>query len=307
MIILWQLRQAVKSADFWGMLFAPVGVGWTVASILIQLGYAEYVDRYLKCWWVLLLVGMVIGIIRNWPKRSVSRFLPNIDTEVEVRVGNIFRSKHPMVVGIPTTLETSFDENAISPESIQGQFTKKYCGGSESLARALQGVSRSVQGFELTENFYSNGEEIRKYPAGEVFVVREFRRVGYLVTLATFNTHGTAQTTQTEFLDCLPRLWMGIRERGDIGTFDVPLMGSKFARSGIENRKEILRELINSFSAASADFRLADKVTFFIQPSDFTRWDFSFDYIERLLENICDEHRRKPLNGNPVGQGLDGQ
>ncbi len=91
-------------------------------------------------------------------------------------------------------------------------------------------------------------------------------------------------------------------ERGDVGNIDVPLLGSKFARTGIDNRREILRELIKSFSAASSEARLSDKVTFYIRPSDFTRWGFTFEYIERLLENICDDHRRKPSTTGEIGQ-----
>ena len=301
----WPLKQLLKNLSFWGQLFAPVGVGWTLTSVALVTKYEAYISPYLQYLWWLLPIGFVGACFLNWPKRSNSIRLPNIDTEIEVRIGDIFRSKDPIVVAIPTTLETDFSNNAIDKSSIQGLFTVKYCGDPVQLNKALAEASSPVQGFELVKNYYSPEEQIKQFPPGEVFVVRSFPRVGYFLTFASFNEHGTAQTTPNEFLDLLPKLWLGIQDRGDVGNIDVPLMGSRFGRTGINNRKEILRELISSFSAASSESRIADKVTFYIRPSDFSRWGFSFEYIERLLQNICDDHQRRPTNTGVKGKGVE--
>ncbi|MFV1607149.1 macro domain-containing protein [Phaeobacter sp. JH20_10] len=304
-ILWWQLKQLVKKASFWEVLFAPVGIGWTLTSIAIAVGYSESISPYLSYLWWLLVVGLVLAVILNIPKSSISIQLPNIDTEVEVRIGDIFQSKSPMVVTIPTTLETDFDNNAIDRSSIQGQFTLKYCTNPTNLSTAIITASEHLDNFEMVNNYYSRDEKVRRFPSGEVFVVRDFSRLGYLLTFATFNSHGTAQITPDDFLDTLPKLWLGVRERGDVGNIDVPLMGARFGRTGIDNRRDILRELINSFSAASAESRLSDKVTFYIRPSDFTRWGFTFEYIERMLQNICDDHRRRPSALGNIGKEVD--
>lgn len=303
-ILWWQLGQLITRRRFWELGFAPVGIGWTLTGVANASGYTEVISPYLKYLWFLLAIGFALAVYFNWPKRSVSTQLPNIDTEVEVRIGDIFRSKSPLVVAIPTTLETDFDSRAIDRSSIQGQFTLKYCRDPSTLKGAINKASGHVQNFEMVRNFYSEDEQVRRFPPGEVFVVRDFCRVGYLLTFASFNEHGTAQITHNEFVDLLPKLWLGVRERGDVGSIDVPLMGSRFGRTGIGNRKEILRELIVSFSVASAETRLSDKVTFYIRPSDFTRWGFTFDYIERLLKNICDDHKRRPLAAGAIGKGV---
>ena len=304
-ILWWQLKQLLKNLRFWGILFAPVGIGWTLTEIAIAAGYSEFITPYLYLLWFLLPLGLIFSSTYNWPKRAVSTQLPNIDTEVEVRIGDIFESKAPIVVAIPTTLETDFSKHAIDQSSIQGQYTLRYCNSSTKLEEAINVSSAHLNTYEMVNNYYSTGEQIKKFPPGEVFVVRNFSRVGYLLTFATFNDHGTAQITPNDFLDLLPKLWLGVRERGDVGNVDVPLMGSRFSRTGIDNRREILRELINSFSAASSEARLSDKVTFYIRPSDFTRWGFTFEYIERLLQNICDDHRRRPSIIGAIGQEAD--
>lgn len=303
-ILVWQLKQLGQNLRFWEFIFAPVGVGWTLTSIAVAAGHQERLSPYLHYLWYLIIIGLLLAAYLNWPKRSTSRLLPNIDTEVEVRVGDIFASKNPIVVTIPTTLETDFSSNAVDWSSIQGQFTLKYCTKPSNLQEAIGVAAAHIQNFKLVKNFYSPTEEVRKYPPGEVFVVRKFSRVGYLLTFATYNDHGNAQLNEEDFFDLLPKLWLGVRDRGDVGSVDVPLIGAKFGRIGIDNRREILRELVNSFSAASSEARLSDKVTFYIRPSDFTRWGFTFEYIERVLENICDDHRRRPTNtavGTEVG------
>lgn len=304
-ILQWRFKQLLKKAGFWEVLFAPVGIGWTLTSIAIAVGYSASISPYLSYLWWLLAVGLVLAVVLNVPKAAVSIQLPNIDTEVEVRIGDIFQSQDPIVVAIPTTLETDFSNNAIDRSSIQGQFTLKYCANPSNLNDAIKAASEHIQNFEMVNNYYSRDEQIRRFPSGEVFVVRNFSRMGYLLTFATFNDHGTAQITPEDFLDLLPKLWLGIRERGDVGSIDVPLLGSRFGRTGIDNRREMLRELINSFSAASAEARLSDKVTFYIRPSDFSRWGFTFEYIERMLQNICDDHRRRPTTAGAIGKEVE--
>ena len=301
MILCWQLKRWVFQVRFWELLFAPVGVGWTLAELGVAIGYGGLLAPLLPYFWWLLGLGLMVSWSVCWPKKSVSVKLPNIDTVVEIRVSDIFRSDAPIVVAIPTTLETSFDGGAVDPTSIQGQFTVKYFKNYQNLQMALEEVVKKATNFELVTNFYSKKNKIKKFSAGEVFVLRGESRVGYLVTFATYNSHGTAQVTASDFLDFLPRLWLGIRERGDVGNIDVPLMGSRFGRTGHDSRKDILRELVNSFSAASSEARLADRVTFYIRPSDFTKWDFSFDFIERLLSNICDDHLRRTPASKAIG------
>ncbi|WP_144432174.1 macro domain-containing protein [Roseibium alexandrii] len=295
----------MSNIGIWQSLFAPVGVGWTLTQIAIQMGYESILAPYLFLLWYLMPLGLIVGGYIYWPKRSSSKTLPNLDTEIEIRVGDIFSSKAPIVVTIPTTLETEFHSNAISEDSIQGQYTKKYCKDPSVLKLCLQKLVQDNNDFSTVKNFYSNGGDVRKYKPGEVLVIREFDRIAYCTTFASFNEHGTAQISQQEFYDLLPKMWMGIREKGEFGSVDVPLIGSRFARTGISRNKDILRELVYSLSVASADARLADKVTFFIRPSDFTRWGFSFEFIERLLLNVCDEHQQRMMENGSIGQPLD--
>ena len=302
MIIGWQLKRLISQFRFWELVFAPVGVGWTLTEAGLEIGLKEIIDPYLFLLWCLLPIGISLAAWVCWPKTTVSKRLPNIDTEIEVRVGDIFKSNNPIVVAVPTTLESTFENRAINRTSLQGQYITNFCGSSNNFSEALIKSSSHIQNFELTTNFYSVSDEVKKFPPGELFVLRDFHRIGYLLTFATFNDHGVAQITPEDFFDLLPKLWLGIRERGDVGSVDVPLMGSRFARIGIDNRKEILRELINSFSAASSEARLADRVTFYIRPADFTRWGFSFEFIERILDNVCDDHRRRPTENTSVGK-----
>lgn len=304
MILWWQLKRWVLQVRFWELLFAPVGIGWTLAEIGNEVGHRDLLAPFLPYLWCLFGVGIFIAWWLCWPQKSVVVKLHNIDTEIEVKVGDIFRSGDPIVVTVPTTLEVTFENKVIDRTSIQGQYTINYFHSERNFLTALEVASKHVTDFERVTNYYSGQRKVKKFLPGEVFVLRDAPRVGYIVTFATFNEHGVVQIEPSEFVDLLPRLWLGIRERGDVGNITVPLMGSRFGRTGFDNRKDILREQINSFSAASSEARLADRVTFYITPSDFTQWGFSFDYIKRLLDNVCDDHiRRDPVVGE-IGSGV---
>lgn len=300
-LFLWKLKRVGLNIEFWQLLFAPLGAAWTIYQILLQTRYADDIRNAVDFWPLLLGFGLLIGSLRYWPKSTITKRLPNVDTEVSIKVGNIFSSRSPIVVAIPTTLQTTFDEDIISRRSVQGQFTLKYCKTESALSESLKAASKLIQENGTRVCPFSD-RVLKSYTPGEVFVVRDFDRTAYCVSFATFNEHGTAQITPDDFLDLLPKMWLGIRDRGDVGDLDVPLLSGRFARGGFDSRKEILREIIASFVAASAETRFVDKATFYISPSDYSKWGFSFDYFDRLLENARDDLQRKQ-----IGQPLSGR
>lgn len=208
-----------------------------------------------------------------------------------------------MVVAVTTTLDTAFGNNRISPLSIQGQFTTRYFDTPEKFSESISTVVQQTKQI-LNETEYSElPDGSTQFFPGEVFKIRSPDRVGYLVAFASFNAHGTAQLTNEEFKDALPKMWLGLKERGDIGTIDLPLIGSGFSRLDMK-RNDILSEIIRSYVAACTEGRIADRVEIYIRPSDYEKWEFDLSSIENALQFICEQHSSLLLNRANSGTAL---
>lgn len=304
-MFLWKARQILFRLEFWSLSFFPIGAAWTLYQIIAETKYEAFVEPYVDLILILLPVSLVFSARSYWPKSSASVEIPNSGTIIEVCVGDIFKSNNPIVVTIPTTLETDFHDHSIDPLSIQGQFTKKYAKDPANLEKALKKSAAKSTPVRSISNYYSNGKSVPEYKSGELFVLRDFSRVGYLVSFASFNEHGNVSMEPEQFFEFLPRLWLNIGNRGVVGEVDVPLLGAKFPRNMLTNRLEILREILNSFSAACAEAKICDHVTIYIRPKDFHRWNFTMDHIERLLKNIHDDHIRGSASRADPGRGIE--
>ena len=302
----WKLSVILRRPSFWTNTFGPIGVFWTIWQIWEKANPSHsitvVIEKHIAWSFLLILVGFSFSIYTFWPQTRFKRRLPNIDTEVEVRVGNIFKSERPLIVTIPTTLECTFDRNIISPNSIHGQFIKEYCGNDPSvLEKEILFAAKTSPIANRAPNFFSDPRPVNHYEVGEVWVLRDFTRRAYAATFASFNSSGKAQVSEQEYAKFLSRLWSGIRSGGDTDSVDVALIGGTTARTHHRMQQDVFRDMVRSFSAACSEGLVVRTLTIYITPKDYLESEFSPKFIERMLANACDDHMGRSLNGNQVG------
>lgn len=305
-ILRWQLSSIARKPSFWTNAFGPVGVFWTVWQVWEKAKpthpITAFVEKHIEWSLCLIVMGFVLSIRSVWPKAHFKMRLPNIDTVIEVRVGNIFSSTRPLVVTIPTTLECTFDRNIISRKSIHGQFITKYCGNDPAvLEEAILNASKNSTMEASEPNFFSKGNSVDRYEVGEVWALRNFKRLAYAATFASFNSNGKAHVNENDYAKFLSRLWSGIRSGGDSDSVDVALIGGTTARTHHRMLQDVFRDMVRSFSAASSEGLIVRNLTIYITPQDFLNGEFSPEFIERMLANVCDDHIGRTLTEPPTG------
>ena len=72
----------------------------------------------------LFLISLLIAIIRNFPKSSISLRALTSDTVIEIKIGDIFEESSHIVIGTNDTFDTELGE-VIKPSSVQGQLLTK--------------------------------------------------------------------------------------------------------------------------------------------------------------------------------------
>ncbi len=209
---------------------------------------------------------MIIGLVRVWPNRKFFNQIENTDIIIEILVKDVFEIEGDIIIGSNTTFDTSIEDNTISPKSIQGQFTLKYC----DIVQLDQQIENSLAGIpsgELNAEIKPYGKR-SEYDPGTIASVRFGNKRAYFVALAKLNAHRVAAATRSDIANSLPMIWEYVRERGSIEPLTCPILGSGYSRMNA-TREEIIREIIRSFIAASLQAKFCEKLSIAIAPKDY--------------------------------------
>jgi hypothetical protein len=272
--------------EFFLAFFASIGFFSTCIELATFWLGEPWIGYLKKCGWIIILLGVALAFYRAWPKLSVQKKIVGTDSSIRVCLGDVFSSKATLVISATTTFDFDMTDDLISPKSLQGQYQLKYFSDSALLSEKISsGLSQMTAREELTLARKPRGNRF-DYPRGEVVFIKSSERHAFFVGLATFNQHMRAKLEVDEFLNALPVMWNGIRDKGENDPIDLPLIGTGLSRMN-SNRRKVLVDLVRSFVAATRDKGVTDLLTIYIHPDDFLLGEFTFSEIEKILEFTC--------------------
>ena len=128
------------------ILLESFGSLWLLVEISTYfLGDSSTVVIKIKSlWYLFLIIGVVLSIIKSVPKFRFGSKLSNRDIYIEIVVGDLFNQEGALIIGTNTTFDTHVSRELISPRSIQGQFTQRYYGDETQLNNELSSVLRNI-------------------------------------------------------------------------------------------------------------------------------------------------------------------
>ena len=283
-------------------IMSSFGVLWVCVEVLDYFFAGRpWVDWFRSNWWVLLSIGLCIGVDRTL--RPITARISNTDMRVQVRVGNLFsrRFNGAIVVGSNSTFDTSIEHGEISKESVQGQFTSRYFGSAVSeldqrIDAALKDTGPSRWHTKATKPFGKMSE----FRLGTVAKVTGRGRTGYLVAISRLNANKVAQSELNEYKDALPMMWEEIRSRGTQEDVVCPVLGTGLSRLPL-SRMEAIRIIVRSFVAAASEGKLAGALTVVVQPRDAK--DLDLRELREFLNCECTHRPSAGVNAmaGPVG------
>ena len=266
-------------------LLEVFGVLWIVveAGAFFSEEFSESVRTH---WWLFLVVGCLVGLIRAVPRLSVSASVAGTDCDITIRVGDLFDVKDVAhIVPANTTFDTSLEDGTIDETSVQGQFTTRFFMSCEQLDREIMYSLKGVECKSVDAQEKSYGKR-QRYEVGTVAsIVVEKKRI-HLVAIATMNAHKTAQATRRDVQDALPRLWEHIRTRGGIETLCCPILGSGFSRVDA-SREELVCELVRSFIPAVKAGTFCRGLVIVVSRRDYSDGHLNLERVGRFLEHEC--------------------
>jgi len=226
--------------------------------------FSESVSKTIKSfWWGFLIIGIVIIIIRLFPRKKFTFPISNRDCRIEVVLGDIFKQEGSMIVGSNTIFEV--DPNIISPKSIQGQFCERYYKDTTALKNIIK-----TQYSNLPVEF------------GTTIKVKGTGKTGYFCAIAELNQSNVAKSNFENLQKSLGVLWEYISSNSEKETINTPIIGSGFSRIS-EKREVIVKEIVRSFIAGITDHCFSDCFRIVIHPKDIKEHTFN---LEEFLEFV---------------------
>jgi hypothetical protein len=227
--------------------------------------------------------SIIYVLISRRPVTKVKYKIPNKDYILEVKIGELLSQQADVVISTSTTFDTNMMNGLISVASLQGQFATRFFGGQTTeIDRQL---TEQLQDVPFTPKVDAPGKD-RDYPIGTVATVRVGDRNFYFLAMSRLNEQGNARATVREVEDALDSLWGYIKNKGELRTIAIPVVGTGRGRIDLP-RKKVIERIAQSFADASRDTILSNQLTIVVSPQDAEAFSVNLfevrDYLARSL------------------------
>ena len=259
----------------------------------------------------ILLGGFLVGLVQFALKcrkmLSVTQELEAADVSVEIRVGDIFKMEGAFIISTNTTFDTDMscnrhisDFHLIHPDSLQGQFTKRYYDKVEHLDSELEDALKNEEPTAVEESIGKS----KRYEIGTVVKVIPRDQVVYLVAITDMDKNGKVSSHPEDVLKSLAKLWHYVRMQGGYGPLVIPVLGTGRARGQVK-REQMVREIIRSFIAACAEEKFCEKLTVVVSEDDYRKHNIDLQELgKQLYVHATQERWKIRKSEKPRGQSI---
>jgi hypothetical protein len=284
---IWSWFRGLFSLTGLSALLCSFGALWLCVEITDYFFDGTQWPAWIKSkWQCFLLGGLVAAMARCFPKMSKAFRLNGRDVWISVMIADIFRVKGAIVVGSNTTFDTEISARLISPNSIQGRFTRRFYDDHNTLSVEIDACLQS-QKLVATPLTGQRVGKAKEYPIGTCVKVQPKNATGYFVAISRINEHGVASGTFGDLQNALANLWTYVRTCGTKEPLIIPILGSGFSRLA-EPREKIIQEIVLSFVAACSESVFTDRLTIVIHPNDVARFGISLDRLADFVRHQCE-------------------
>lgn len=255
----WVSRYLLVFGGCW-LLFEPAGLFF---EKLQGLGWCGFFG-----------INVLALVLTAWifhPKKSLSIVLSESNTRISITVSDILEQKGSIVIGTSDTFDTELGE-IINANSLQGQLlTKVYQSDKYALDLDISNALKDVAAVTDSTKTYGKKE---RYPIGTVASVQRNNNRYFLLAFNKMLPDKKRVSTDIgELWASLSQCWNSIRENGHHGDVHVPIIGFKFARTGL-SCNIIVQLIIMSFVISIRREGIAPSLTVHVHKTDIDNIDF---------------------------------
>jgi hypothetical protein len=231
----------------------------------------------------LAIIAMVFAFIQRFPRRSVCRTLSSPDSEIEIKIGDLFEQQGHLVIGLNDVFDTELGE-IIKPSSVQGQFlTKTYSSDRLKLDADIENALQ-VYNYPRNEEVNKKLGKTWRYPIGTTITLGSHDNRYFLTAYGYMGNDMKVESNSDYIWQSLSKLWQEVRLKGHSIDVSIPIIGADLARTN-HPRMALAKLIITSFVIASKEKFITRKLTVMIHPKDIESVDFY--ELEEFLTSAC--------------------
>ncbi|MEJ6486336.1 macro domain-containing protein [Nostoc punctiforme UO1] len=243
----------------------------------------EHLKFGLSGYFGLVLISLGFAVVQNFPQISASCSLSSPNTDIEVKIGDIFLEDKHLVIGFNDVFDTELGE-IIRDSSVQGQFIKQvYRGKQDNLDADIETALQEHNSHRRHEPGKTRGK-VWRYPIGTTITLGSYEKRYFLTAYGYMKNDLTVESNSDYILTSLDKLWQEVRRKCHGTDVAIPIIGSDLARSGL-SRMQLSKLIITSFAQESKRRFITRKVTLMIYPKDLESVDFY--ELNNFLKSIC--------------------
>lgn len=228
------------------------------------------------------LISATYAVFISWPRSTYTRYLSTPHTELRFKIGDIFEQAEHLVIGFSDTFDTKTPD-IISRESIQGQFLDRvYLGDVTRLDSHLSEALRAEPKV-ATETVQAKPKGKRtRFSIGTVAVVGSNERLYFCCAYSRMRNDNVAESSVDELWNSLSKLWVAIRDRGQLEPVSIAVVGSDLARLSSQlSQTDFARLITLSFLTASRQKTVTRRLTIVVHSKNADSVD-----LEALAEFV---------------------
>ena len=204
-----------------------------LAAIGMLLGLLELIKLFVEIpyscvWGIVILLASVVWGLCFLRKTKKTKLKLNKVTDIYIKYDDLFNADGIKVIPVNEYFDTHIGDGIISPDSLHGQFIRRYFNGredelSEKIKEQLKrhtpydrNRGRNLK-LQLPENKYALGTSIRINDGENHFI---------LVALTRFNKYEHVEVKEEEYIPIVQKMFYYIEQLNDNMPICVPLVGS---------------------------------------------------------------------------------
>ncbi len=231
----------------------------------------------------LVLISIVSAVFQNIPQISISYSLSSPDTDIEIKIGDIFQENGHLIIGFNDVFDTELGE-IIRESSVQGQFLKRvYRSQQDKLDLDIETALQEHHQYRIHDINKTRGKTWR-YPIGTTITIGSYDKLYFLTAYGYMRNDLTVESNPNSISISLDKLWEEVRIKCQGTDVVIPIIGSDLARSGL-SRMQLSKLIISSFVIQSKRRYITRKLTLMIYPKDLNYVDFY--ELDKFLKSIC--------------------
>jgi hypothetical protein len=231
----------------------------------------------------LAITSFILAVIQRFPRRSFCSKLSSPDSEIEVKIGDIFNEDAHLVIGVNDVFDTELGE-IIKPSSVQGQFLARVYGSDLiRLDSDIEAALKPLNHLRQEDQNKTRGKNGR-YPVGTTITLGTHDKRYFLTAYGYMNNDLTVESCSDHIWHSLNNLWREVRLKGHSINVTIPILGSDLARTGLP-RMALAKLIITSFIVASKEKFITKKLTVMVYPRDLDAVDLY--ELKEFLTSAC--------------------